>query len=117
MNLLKNAWLDITVTALIALAVFLENEAASWAVMIYTPFMVVLKISAFTGRHSPSRLRPRDAGVPLLVYHVLYGANVAILVFGSVRVTNTWWWVAGCWFVIWILSAAAGKGSSIKKTP
>jgi len=115
-NLLRNAWLDIAVTALIAFAVFDGNEAAQWAIMIYTPFMVLLKISAFTGRHSPSRIKPRDTGIPVVAYHILYGANVGILVFGSLRVSNIWWWVAACWGVIWLLSALTGKGKPVAKS-
>ena len=116
MNLLKKAWLDIAVTALIAVAVFDGNEAAGWAVMIYTPFMVLLKITAFTGRHSPSRIKPQDTGIPVVVYHILYGANLGLLVFGTLRVTTTWWWVAACWAIIWLLSAVTGKGKPVTKS-
>lgn len=115
MNLLKNIWLDLAVTAVIAVAVFLDHEVARWAVMIYTPFMVVLKIASFTTRHSPSRIKTKDLGVPVLVYHVLYGANVALLVFGSLNVRDLWWWFAACWAVIWLLSAATGTGKQSPK--
>lgn len=117
MNLLKNAWLDIAVTILIGAAVFLDLEAARWAVMIYTPFMVLLKLVAFSGRHSPSRIKPKDAGVPSIVYHILYGANLAMLLFGSVRVSESWWWVAAAWAIIWLLSAATGKGKPVTQKP
>ena len=114
MNLLRNAWLDIAVTALIGIAILLDNEPARWAVMVYTPIMVLLKLAAFSGRHSPSRIRAQDAGVPLIVYHILYGANLAMLVYGSIRVSDSWWWVTAAWAIIWLLSAATGKGKPVR---
>jgi hypothetical protein len=115
MDILKNVWLDLIVTAVIAVAVFTGQEVAYWAVVVYTPFMVLLKIIAFSGRHKPSRFKPQDAGVPLAVYHVLYAANFGLLVFGSLRVSDSWWWMAGCWGVIWLLSALSGKGKAVSK--
>lgn len=115
MNLIKNAWLDIAVTVLIAVAVLTGNEITRWAVMVYTPFMVLLKLAALRGSYTPSKIRPKETGVPEMVYHVLYALNVALLVFGGLRVSGTWWWVAACWILIWLLSAAASKGKGTVK--
>jgi hypothetical protein len=113
-SILKNNWLDIAVTVAIAVAVFSGNEVLRWVVLIYTPLMLLLKIVAFSNRHSTSRIKPKDSGTPPLFYHILYGVNVAILLYGSLVVSRSWWWVTACWALIWILSAAAGTGSKTK---
>ena len=95
-HILKNAWLDIAVTVLIVAAVIFGGEVARWGVVVYTPIMLLLKIAAFKGRHSPARLRPQDAGVPVVVYHFIYAANVGLLVYGALFVSTGWWWVAVC---------------------
>lgn len=108
MDWIKNAWLDIAVTGVMALAALVHMEWARWAIMVYTPFMLLLKVVAFTNRHSRSKIKPTESGVPEAVYHTLYGANVLLAAYDS------WWWIAGCWAAIWILSVVSGKGSSAK---
>jgi hypothetical protein len=109
MGWIKNALLDIAVPVVMLLATVGEMEWAWWIIAIYTPFMLVLKAAAYFGRHSTSKFKPTDAGVPTVVYHVLYAANLLIAAY------DRWWWVAGAWAVIWVLSAAAGRGTKAKK--
>jgi len=97
MNWLKNALLDIAITVMIALATFGEMQWAWWVVVVYTPFMLLLKIMAFQGRHKRSKIKPTDVGVPTIVYHILYAANVFFAVW------DRWWWMAAAWAVIWVL--------------
>lgn len=108
MKWIKDALIDIVVTVIVILATFGGMEWAWWAVAVYSPFMLLLKLAAFSGRHKPSKIKPVDAGVPTIVFHVLYGANVLITAY------YRWWWVAGCWAAIWILSAISGKGKPKK---
>lgn len=116
MEILKNAWFDALVTALIAYAVFVGgSEAVRWAIVVYSPVMLLLKVVAFAGRHKRSPIKPQDPGIPVAVFHVLYAANVAILTYGAIRTSSDWWWVAGCWAIIWLLSAASGKGKPVSK--
>jgi hypothetical protein len=103
MSIIKHFWLDILVAAVIAVAVFTELEYAWWAVAIYTPLMALLKLVAFMNRHAVSRLKQKDVGVPKWIYHVLYAINVALLVY------DRWWWAAGLWVIIWVLSALIQK--------
>jgi hypothetical protein len=115
MVILRGAWFDIVVTAAITAAVFMDLHVLRWAVMIYTPFILLLKLAAFARRHSPSKFKPQDAGVPTIVYHILYALNAGILVLGASK-DSEWWWVAGAWLLIWLLSAASGKGKPVEPT-
>jgi hypothetical protein len=112
-EILKNAWIDIAVTALIVLAVVDGSPVATWGIYVYTPIMVLLKLSAFMSRNKPAKFKPQDAGVPIAVYHVLYAVNAGVLLYGALRVDPDWWWVAASWAIIWLLSAAAGKGKPV----
>lgn len=101
MGWIKNAWIDVAVTVVLALAVFADATWAWWAIAVYTPFMLLLKVAAYTRRHSGSKIKPIDAGVPPVVYHVLYAANVLIASYDG------WWWMVACWAAIWVLSAVS----------
>ena len=115
MEIIKNAWIDILVTAVIAAAVFLDVEVLMWLVYVYTPIMLILKVVTFARRHKPSKFKPQDAGVPVAVFHVLYAANVLILAYASMEIDQKWTWVAACWAAIWVLSAVTGRGKAVKK--
>ena len=102
---LKSVLLDIVCTVLIAIAV---TVSADWVrgvrifIMIYTPLMLVLKLVALGVK--PGTLRAAgtkkrlDNAAPPLFFHVLYGANVLLLLWGQ------WWIMAAAWAAIWILS-------------
>ena len=115
MDIIKNTWFDLVVTAVIVVAAFVPNEYAMWAVYVYSPLMLLMKLGAFMGRNAQTRFKPQDAGVPTIFYHLLYAANFGALVYGALINTSDWWWVAGCWALIWLLSAASGTGKQTKK--
>ncbi|MGA7306551.1 MAG: hypothetical protein WBW88_16860 [Rhodothermales bacterium] len=108
MDWIKNAWLDIAVTGVMVLATLVHMEWAWWVIAVYTPFMLLLKVVAFTNRHSHSKIKPTESGVPKAVYHTLYGANVLLAAY------DRWWWIVGCWAAIWILSVVSDKASGPK---
>lgn len=114
----KNVLLDIVCTALIAVYVLAHVktggvEAGSpapgwvasvrWFIVIYTPFMLVLKLAALAV--GPRSLRgvgakkKLDAQAPPGFFHAVYGLNVALLLWGRL------WLLAAGWAAIWILSA------------
>jgi hypothetical protein len=99
MGWIKNVLLDLAVVAVIFAAVVLRLEWARWVVLIYTPFMILLKL---VGLRSIARIKmPTKKTVevaPAGFYHALYGVNVALLLYGQ------WWIVAAGWIVIWVLS-------------
>lgn len=109
MEWIKHVWIDIGVTVVLVLATYGNMEWAWWAIAVYTPFMVLLKVAAYAGRHTAKKFRPTDAGVPPVLYHVLYGANVLIAAY------DRWWWMAAAWLVIWVLSAISGRGKPAAK--
>ena len=111
MNWIKDSLVDIAVTIVMALAVFLDLEWARWAIMIYTPFMLAIRVYTYATRFSLTKVKATDVGVPPFVFHLLYGANVIISAFDFER----WWWITGSWVVIWILSALSLKHLAGKK--
>lgn len=106
MSWLKDAWLDIAVTVVIILATFGEMEWARWIITVYTPLMLLLWLTAYMRRYSKSKIKAAKTSVPPAVHHFLYGANVLITAY------DRWWWVAGCWALVWFLSASTSKAST-----
>jgi len=101
---LKHVILDLVCTAVIAIAVFAAPVWARWFVVIYTPFMLVMKLfSLIVGRGTIGRTmasKTGATGVPRAFFHILYGANVVLLAWGR------WWIMAAAWLAIWGVSVA-----------
>jgi hypothetical protein len=106
MSWLKHVWLDLAVTALIVAATVLQQGWAGWAVLVYTPFMLLLKGVAFTGG---GLVRPKALADPPpdMFYHLLYAANVLLLLMAG-QTWRPWWLYAGMWAAIWLLSTRTG---------
>lgn len=105
MSWLKHVLIDLLITLCVVLATFGAIVWAKWVVWIYTPLMVLLKLGAL-GAKLP---QPKD-GPPDGFFHVLYGVNLAILLW------HAWWWVAAGWAAIWVLSVVAvARGRTPKK--
>lgn len=100
MSWIKNVVVDLAVVLVLAVAVVLEVAWARWAILVYTPLMVVLKLMAVAGGATLGKLRKEDA-VPAGFYHLLYGASLALAVYGQ------WWIIAAGWAAIWLLSVVA----------
>jgi len=96
---LKNAVIDLAITAVIAMLYFTGAQWAWWVVAIYTPLMVLLKLFALSGVAAAVQRKADD--VPIWFYHVLFAANVILLL-----LTPFYYAVAG-WIVIWVLSVVA----------
>ena len=81
----------------------MDLQWGKWVLFVYTPFMVLMKgVAAFSGSVTTLPKRSR-AEAPAWFYHVLYGLNVAILLFAG------WWLLAAGWLAIWALSAYAAS--------
>lgn len=93
----KEAFLDLVVTGVILLAVMPAFTWARWIVLVYTPFMLLLKLGAWLAAPHLPRLR-RSA--PEALFHMLYGLNVLVLLAGR------WWGMAAAWALIWTFSIA-----------
>jgi len=108
MSWIKHVIIDLAVSLLIVLATTLDLPWARWIVLIYTPFMLILKIVVFLGSRSLSPLKPQGDAVPRWFYHLLYAINVLFSAFGAYSTQETtahhWWMIAGGWTLIWVLS-------------
>ena len=110
MNWLKDAIIDIAVTLVIVAYAIWRPEWAWWVIVIYTPLMLLLKLSALS---SPVRALSGKAKVtvPGWFYHVLYAVNVVALLVAE------WWIVAAGWVLIWVLSMIAESKSKAAVKP
>ena len=106
---LKNVVIDLLVTIVIAVYVFTVADWGYWIIIIYTPLMLLLKIVAVSsgiGSAVKRGAKKSSDDVPVWFYHVLYGANLIMLLYAN------WWVVAVGWAAIWILSAVQEARSS-----
>lgn len=99
MSWIKNALIDVAITAVIAWFAWTGATWAWWIVAIYTPLMLLLKVFALSGAANAVQRKADD--VPVWFYHVLYAANVILLLVSSFL------WAGGAWIAIWVLSAVA----------
>ena len=98
MRWLKSILLDIAILVVIVVFVFQGAEWARLTVLIYTPLMLALKALALAGARSVPKMKKAVSDVPPVVYHALYGANVALLLYGREYL------LAAGWILIWVLS-------------
>ncbi len=95
---LKNVVVDIVVTIIIVLVTSNVLPAwADWIVLVYTPFILILKaIALFSGA---SKIKQKSEEVPPEWFlHALYAINVAALLYGK------WWIFGGMWALTWLFS-------------
>jgi hypothetical protein len=107
MSWIKNAFIDIAVTAVILAYAFTTAIWGWWIIAIYTPLMLLLKVFALSG--AASNVQRKADSVPSWFYHVLYGVNVALLLYSSFV------YAAIGWAAIWILSTIAESQSRPQK--
>lgn len=97
---IKNALVDVAVTALVVFASIQHVAWARWLVLGYTGLMLVLKLAALLLAGTMPKLR-QDASSPAWFLHSLYAVNVAA------PLLTQWWLVGAGWALIWALSVAA----------
>lgn len=97
---IKHAVVDLIVTACILAATLGGQTWAAWAIWIYTPFYLLIRVGAVK-----SRVAQKKDPVPVGVYHVLFAINTFVPLFHAWKGGSTnWYWVAAGWAVIWVLS-------------
>ena len=108
---IKNVLVDLAITVLIVVAAAMDLMWARWIVLVYTPFMLIIKLFVFLGGQSLGQLKQKGDGVPVWFYHALYAVNVAVPAGAALAAAGPalrhWWMIAGAWALIWILSIAA----------
>lgn len=98
MGWIKHVIVDLVVTLLIVLVSSnVLPEWVDWIVLVYTPFMLVLKAIALFGGVSKKGKKSED-DPPAWFFHVLYAINFAALLYAG------WFITAGQWFLIWLFS-------------
>jgi len=107
MTWIKNAIIDLAITAVIAVFAFTGATWSWWIIAIYTPLMVLLKLFALSG--AAAAVKQKSDQVPVWFYHVLYAANLVLLLVGL------FYWAAAGWAVIWLLSVIAESRNRPRK--
>ncbi len=74
---IKNAIIDLGVTAVIAVYAFTGATWAWWIIAIYTPLMVLLKVFGLSS--AAAAVQQKASDVPTWFYHFLFAANVVLL--------------------------------------
>ena len=105
MDWIKHVIIDIAVTVVIIIAAVTGQVWAQWVVWIYTPFMLLLKLTGFFGSGVTGGFQRTDTDVPPWFYHLLYAINVGVLLIYG------WWLVGAGWGLIWVLSYATEQRS------
>lgn len=99
MNWIKNAIIDIAVTIVIGVYAFTGATWGWWIIAIYTPLMLLLKVFGLSS--AATAVQQKASDVPAWFYHLLYAANLVLLLRAE------FYWAAAGWAAIWILSVVA----------
>ncbi len=103
MGWIKDIITDIIVTSTIIIAVFWEHEVLTGVVLGYSVLMLVAKIIVYFGDQHLRMLKKVKSDAPKWISHLLYGLNVAFLVYFK------WWYTGGTWVLIWVVSWASQR--------
>lgn len=103
MSWIKDVLVDLIVTAFIIASIFLEMSWMRWIVIGYTAIMVVAKGIVLAGDSALQLIRKTKTEAPDWLPHVLYAINTGVLLYGA------WWYTAGGWVIIWLLSYLAQR--------
>ncbi len=99
MSWLKNVVVDVMVTLVIILVTNnVIPDWANWIVLVYTPFMLVLKAITLFGGVKPPKSKNSEENPPEWFFHVLYAINIGALLY------DQWYITAGQWALIWAFS-------------
>lgn len=98
MNWIKNAIVDIVVTALIIYSVFNNITWLNYLIYAYTGIMLLMKVMSYNNETLTRQVKKTADAVPDWFMHVLYAINLGVLA-GFQR-----WYLALGWGAIWLLS-------------
>jgi len=99
---------DIIVTLFIVAAVYFEVMWMEWIIVGYTVILLLAKVIVLAGDNALQLIRKTKTEAPEWFNHVLYGINTVILIYGQ------WWYVAGGWALIWLLSYLSQRKMNLK---
>lgn len=106
---IKHVVVDLLMVIVIALATLLDVTAARWAVIIYTPLMLVLKLIALLGGSVMGQFGSAREAPPPWIFHALYSLSIVLFVI------NAWWIMAAGWAAIWLLSVLTERRTEMSR--
>lgn len=96
MEWIKQILVDLLALVVIALAVFYEHTVLTYIVYIYTFLMVLARLFSLVSGNFRAITEKKVSTAPIWVYHLIYAASTAILLYGR------WYIAAAGWLFIWI---------------
>lgn len=103
MHWLKDSIVDILVTIIIVIAVFLDIPVLSGIIIGYTAVLLIAKTVILIGDDTLNLLNKTKTEAPVWISHLLYGTNTVVLLYSG------WWYTGTGWAVIWFLSYIAQR--------
>jgi len=97
MTWLKNAVLDIALTALVITAVVTQIDWLRFFIIAYAGIMLFMKIGVYRSAQMTNRVNKKEE-VPVWFNHLLYAIDVAAPLFVG------FWLMSGLWAAIWLVS-------------
>lgn len=94
---------DLIVTIMIIAAVVFNSQWLTYLVIGYTGLMLAVKILVIISEQLRAITKKNKSNAPDLIYHILYGINIAALTVFS------WYLTAAAWTIIWILSIYSSR--------
>lgn len=94
----KQIVVDLIVTILIIVAVVINNQWLTYLIISYTVLMLGAKSLVVFSGQVRAITKKNKSSIPDILYHLLYGINVAALT------AFAWYYTAAAWAIIWISS-------------
>lgn len=98
---IKEVFVDVVVSVFIIVAVLLEFPWMRWIITGYTLLLLLAKIIVLVGDSTLQLIRKTKTNAPDWFSHLLYALNTVVLLYAQ------WWYLAGAWILIWLLSLRA----------
>lgn len=92
MQWLKHIAVDLIATIVIAIVVFYQElTVLQYVLFVYTGLIVLAQGFMVLNQNFRSLTKRKAENLPNWVYHILYGINVALLVYGGFYITAVGW--------------------------
>lgn len=88
---LKHVTVDILATLVIAIVVFFETALLEYVLYVYTGLMIIARSLAFFRIDLRAVTKKKVEEAPIWIYHLLYVANISILLYGLFYITAISW--------------------------
>lgn len=95
MEWIKQITVDLLALIIIAVAVIYEQTVLSYIVYIYTSLIVLARLFSLYSDNFRAVTEKKVSEAPIWVYHLIYAASSAILLYGR------WYATAAGWLFIW----------------